>query len=291
MTNTVKTLLAASASLVACSASNAALISQYGILDLNANGGINPNTGVAWAAGDQYRLAFHSAETRDASSTDPAVYNGWVTAQAQLNPALAGSSWTAMISTVTTNVQANTNTIPADGGLPVYAMDGSSAIARSNADIWDSWSNPFATDPTGLSGNETLRLVSGSINNDSSGTPVEASQNVYYSPFLDQYGLGDSATVHGVNVWTGTDPSGTTHPTQPAGSTDGIPEGATGTTQWGSSNANNAGRVWRRGNTDNTTGNLHLYAISEPLTVAIPEPSSVLLSGLASLFLLRRRPQ
>lgn len=250
------------------------LAGQYGILDLTANGGINPNTGVAWQEGDQYRLAFYSAETRDASSADPAVYNEWVTAQAQMNPALAGSSWTAMISTTTTNVLVNTNTAPADGGLPVFAMDGKTAIARNNEDIWNGWSNPFATDPTGQSGNATLRLASGSTNLDSDGNEVVASQNVHYSPFLNQYGLGDSATVHGINVWTGTDPAGTNHPTQPAGSTPGTPEGSTGTTQWGSSNPNNSGRVWRRGNSPNTTTNLHLYAISDPLTVGTGTPAA-----------------
>jgi hypothetical protein len=31
---------------------------QLGVLDLDANGGINPNTGNPWQAGDRYRLAF-----------------------------------------------------------------------------------------------------------------------------------------------------------------------------------------------------------------------------------------
>ena len=33
------------------------LTSELGILDLTANGGINPATGAAWASGDTYRLA------------------------------------------------------------------------------------------------------------------------------------------------------------------------------------------------------------------------------------------
>lgn len=61
---------------------NAALASQFGILDLTANGGINPNTGNAWAFGDQYRLAFYTAGTFDANSSDIAVHNARVTAQA-----------------------------------------------------------------------------------------------------------------------------------------------------------------------------------------------------------------
>ena len=96
MKKTARTIIAATASLVACGASNAVLVSQFGILDLTANGGINPNTGAAWADGDQYRLAFHTDAGTTATSNDPAFYDDFATTQAQQNPALATSSgWTA----------------------------------------------------------------------------------------------------------------------------------------------------------------------------------------------------
>ena len=46
-------------------AAQAALMGELGILDLVANP-INPVTGVAWAEGDQYHLAFITSETHDA---------------------------------------------------------------------------------------------------------------------------------------------------------------------------------------------------------------------------------
>jgi hypothetical protein len=242
----------------------AQLAGQYGILDVTANGGINPNTGVAWVVGDQYRLAFYTAEKFDAQSPDPAVHNARVTAQAQLNPALAGSTWTAIITTTTTGAQANTGTEDlTDGagiggaGFPVYAMDGTTAIARNNADIWNNWSNPFDNDAV-------IRIPAGT---------GAATQNVHFSPFLDQYGLGDSGNVHGEQVWTGSNSNGTplngaTSADQRVGSVDGV-EGSVGNTNWGSSNANNTARVWNRGNQNNTTNVNSFYALSDPLTVIV----------------------
>jgi len=49
---------------------NAALTTELGILNLAANGGINPATGAAWAAGDTYRFAFTSSGVTTATSTD-----------------------------------------------------------------------------------------------------------------------------------------------------------------------------------------------------------------------------
>ena len=245
---------------------NAALISEYGILDLTANGGINPNTGIAWADGDQYRLAFHTLNKFTASSTDSALYNARVTAEAQLNAGLTGSTWFAMISTTTTNARVNTGTNGA-AGVAVFAMDGTSAIARNNADIWDGWSNPFATDPTGLTGNSTVRT----------GT-------VYYSPFLNQHGnqTFEVDVNHGVKVWTGSTTNGTAVVGQEAGSV--------GNTNTGNTNANNATRVWNRGNESNLNTNSY-YALSEVLTVTnvVPEPSSTALLGLGGLALILRR--
>jgi hypothetical protein len=266
--------------------SNAALVSQFGILDLTANGGINPNTGLAWQAGDQFRLAFYTAGKFEADNTDIASYNAIVTAQANLSTLGDGSittstGWTAMITTALVNVKDNTGTADLTGGagiggagVPVYAMNGRTAIARNNADIWNNWSNPFASD-------NNVRLAVGSTNQDSSGNNVIASQSVYYSPFLDQYGLGDSANVHGVEVWTGSQSNGSALAGQEVGHDPN--------TNWGSSNANSTARIWNRGNAN--SGPRSFYAISPLLTVteAIPEPSTALLGAIGMLALLRRR--
>ena len=279
---TVKTIITATASLVACGASNAALVSQFGILDLTANGGINPNTGAAWADGDQYRLAFHTDAGTTTTSNDPAFYDNFATTQAQQNAALATSSgWTAHLYVHTDgSLPAGTSPVssPRDragttditggsgiggAGVPMFAMDGTTAIARNNADMYDGWSNPFDS-------NSVVRLTGAQT----------GGQAVHYSPFLDQFGSGDSGVVHGADVWTG----GFGAQVNPAGdTTDEV------RTSIGSSNANNAGRTWNRFQRNNVDSN-SVYAISPLLTVtdAVPEPSSVLLGGLGCLFLLRR---
>ncbi|NNM29879.1 MAG: hypothetical protein HKO57_10170, partial [Akkermansiaceae bacterium] len=250
----------------------AQLSSQFGILDLNANGGINPNTGAAWAAGDQYRLAFHTDGTIDGTSSDPAVYDAFATAQAQQNTALASSTgWTAMVwvNTDDTLPQAIDPNNPGAGespvssplvrsgttdqtggagqggaGVPVYAIDGTTCIARNNADIYNNWSNPF-------DGDAVVRIP---------GSMTGSGQNVHYSPFLDQFAGGDSGDVHGASVWTG----GFGSAVNPLGNS--VDPNAQVRGSWGSSNANNAGRVWNRFQSG-TTSQLSVYAISPVLTI------------------------
>lgn len=243
---------------------------QLGVLNLSANGGINPNTGNPWQSGDKYRLAFFTDATTTATSNNPNFYNDFATAQAWRVSALQGAYWRALVTvnldptttqTLSPKIGARPNTgtdsvIGGDGvggaGEPVYAMNGTTCIARNNADIWNAWSNPFNS-------NAIIRLAAGSTNNNSAGTPVVASQNVHFSPFLNQFGLGDTATIHGVDVWAGTVTSGA--PANTLGLTTDSPTG-----EYGSSNANTTGRIWQRFTTNLTTA-LRLYAISVPLTV------------------------
>lgn len=280
------------AALVLASSANGALTAL--VLDLTANGGINPNTGVAWAAGDTYRLAFHTAGTRNSVSNNLQDYHDFVTAQAHLNTALSGTTWYAMVmvnldgnmtqaDSPKNNVLVTTLTSDLTGGFgiggagsPVYAMNGTTAIARNNADIWNGWSNPFDSD-------STVRLAAGSTNLNSAGVEVVASQNVFYSPFLDQYGLGDSANIHGRDVMTGFNGLNGGH-VNALGDTTDITNHSRG-----NSNANSTGRITNRF-TDANTATTSIYAISEVFTVTlIPEPSSALLGGIGLLALLRRR--
>ena len=287
----------AALTLAGTSAGTAQLASQYGILDVTANGGINPNTGAAWVIGDQYRLAFHTLGVIDATSNDPAVYDAFATAQAQENPALATSTgWTAMVwintdGSLDQNIQTGTNAngdpvfglnpdMPlssplvrsgtddfSDGanqggaGVPVYAMDGTTAIARNNNDIYNSWSNPFES---GLA----------VIQADGTGNNVQRVSGVFYSPFLDQNG---NQTVnpdanHGKTTWTG----GFTNPVNPLGDTTNEVRSSNGNT-----NPNNPGRVWNRFQADNTAS-LGVYAISELLTIGTGTPAVPLVLGIAS---------
>jgi len=84
--------LAAVATVALAASANAALVGQLGVLTPAANGGINPATGVAWADGDTYRLAFVSSTSRNATSPDIADYHAHV--QAAANAAgLGGATW------------------------------------------------------------------------------------------------------------------------------------------------------------------------------------------------------
>ncbi len=270
--------------------SNAALVAQYGILDLTANGGINPNTGVAWADGDQYRLAFHTDQTIAATSNLASTYDDFATAQAQQNAALALSTgWTALVwvNTDSSLAQGLALSDPRDragitggAGVAVYAMNGTTAIGSDTAAGLGGWSSPFANVDTGFGPNgqpadSTLRLPVGA-------TSATNTQNVFYSPFLDQFGAGDTGSQHGADVWTGGNMGGMVNALGPALDST--------TSSRGSSNANNTGRVWNRFTGNNTDSN-SVYALSGLLTVTdvIPEPTTTALLGLGGLALIFRR--
>ncbi len=235
---------------------------QLGVLDLTANGGINPNTGNPWQVGDKYRLAFHTLGTTATTSNNPEFYNDFATTEAWGVAALGGTYWRAMVTVNLDNtttqalspksvVKQNTGTADLTGGAdiggagePVYVVNGTTCIARNNADIWDSWSNPFKAV------NPTIRV-----------TPPTSSQNVYYSPYLNQYG-NQTVTpdnIHGKDVATGCDLAG--NHVNALGNTTNIK-----TINRGNSNPNDPTRVWNRF-TDATTTARSLYVISVPLTV------------------------
>ena len=112
------------------------LIGQLGLLDLTANGGINPETGAAWAAGDTYRLVFVSSTRRNATSTNIADYNSHV--QSAANTAGHGSVvWKAIASTADVNVRENTDTQDSDTDAAFFLMNGSTIISNNIADMWD----------------------------------------------------------------------------------------------------------------------------------------------------------
>jgi hypothetical protein len=94
--------------------------------------GLNP--------GDQYRLAFVSSTTRDATSTDIADYNAFVTTAANSVPELValGTTWNAIASVQFVDARDNTGTNPEldPVGVPIYDL-ASQIIASSNLDLWD----------------------------------------------------------------------------------------------------------------------------------------------------------
>ncbi len=136
MTRTRTLLLVLAAVSVAPLASSAAPIT--------VPSGLNP--------GDKYRLAFVTSTTRDATSTNIADYNAFVSAVAAGQPELAAlaTTWTAIASTATSGVKQNTDTDPnVSTGFPIYQLD-DTLVADDNADLWDGLGNsPLRTSEDG----------------------------------------------------------------------------------------------------------------------------------------------
>ena len=92
--------------------------------------------------GTQYRLAFVTSTTRNATSPSIADYNAFVTGVANTQPDLTALSttWTVIGSTVPVSAIANTMTDPTpagDNGVPIFRLDGVK-IADHYDDLWDS---------------------------------------------------------------------------------------------------------------------------------------------------------
>lgn len=91
--------------------------------------------------GDEYRLAFVTSTTRDATSTDIGDYNDFVTlaATSQTELDALGADWTAIASTADVDARDNTSTVPGtDGpdGIPIYLLN-DTRLADDYADLWD----------------------------------------------------------------------------------------------------------------------------------------------------------
>jgi PEP-CTERM motif len=96
--------------------------------------GLNP--------GDHYRIAFVTSTTRDATSSNIADYNAFVTNVANSVPQLAALSttWSAIGSTTTVDARDNTLTNPnvgADASVPIYTLN-NTLIDSTNAALWSS---------------------------------------------------------------------------------------------------------------------------------------------------------
>ncbi len=118
-----------------------AIAGQLGILDVTANGGINPATGNPWQIGDKYRLLFITSTTTTANSENITDYNNFVQAAASGSTAhtnLGSVTWKAAGSTSTVDARDNTGTNPTTNGtgVAVFLMN-SQVFAINNADLWN----------------------------------------------------------------------------------------------------------------------------------------------------------
>lgn len=246
-------LLSAVASLTLAGVSHATLFTQLGILDLDANGGINPATGAAWQAGDTYRFAFITGDSlTDATSDNIATYNSIVQDAADNSSiaAVGTVAWNAIVSTPTVDARDNTSTNPnTDGvGEAIFLLDGTTLIATSYADLWDGSMNPP---------NNRIRRTENNQDRPANHAPT---------------GIWGSWT----GVWTGTTGDGTAS----------NPLGSAGDSRLGLMAAEP--NFWISRSTAGQSNLLPLYGLSQTLTV-IPEPSSLALIALGGALIARRR--
>lgn len=242
----------------AISANAAILKSQLGLLDLSANGGLNPATGAAWQLGDQYRLVFISStpvDPQNSAADDIAYWNAAVQSIAN-NSTIAGLgsvTWNIIGSTETVDARDNTSTNPNVNGTghTIFNLDGSTVIENNFDDLWD--------------GNAPLSIC-----------------------LYDENGVDKDASTAVDWPLTGTSTDGTANGTvylQDTSSSGSIRQGRNQIGfEAGWIDANNIGANW------SADGALSVYGMSEALTI-IPEPSTALLAGLglAGLVLRRRR--
>ena len=204
------------------------------------------------APGAQYRLAFVTSTTRDATATDIAVYDAFVTTAASAVPELVAlnTTWRAIGSTTTVDARDHTATNPTTNGagVPIFRLDGVK-IADTNADLWDG----------------SLDAVLG----------------------IDE--RGQPATSTNRAVWTGTAPNGVKG--VPISDGDG-PLGTGGTFGPRLGLADTTSSAWiGAGATGGASSLRSLYGLSDPLVAPVPAPAALPLfaSALAGLAALGRR--
>lgn len=234
---------------LATTAHAATLAGQLGILDLTANGGINPANGSAWEAGDQYRFVFvvsaaNALDPNDKTIADFNAHMQTVANGSSLN--IGAATWKVLGSTAEVDARDNTSTNPnVDGtGHAIMLVDGATIIANDFVDLWN-----------GTIQNAIFR--------------TEENLEPVSSPNFARF------------PYTGTNTDGTAV----AGQELGVPND--GNVRAASSAATNG--QWINGGSNfvnNTQGSY--YAMSDILTV-IPEPSVALLCATGLLVLLRRR--
>jgi hypothetical protein len=140
--------------------------------------------------GEQYRLAFLTSTTRDASSTSIADYNAFVTNVAGTVPELValGTTWAVIGSTNPVSARDNTATNPlVDGpGVAIYLLN-DTLLVDDYADLWDSTiDNPLDVNELGTPHPSNVVVWTGTLTNGAS-----ASSH-----------LGQAAVIYGVSDHT-----------------------------------------------------------------------------------------
>ncbi len=251
-------LLIACCGMVATISASAALTAQLGVLDLTANSGINPATGLAWQAGDTYRLVFVSSTETIADADGFTYYDNYVQNLANNSSIteLASVSWQAIVSSGTTSARDHTGT--------------NSLTDGSTTSVW-------LMNGTEITGNDYNHFWSNRV---TSGTQRAIDRTESNAAVPNNVAPGGWDAWRG--TWTGTNGDGTINGTGIDGTSPVVGLANAG---WSGTSSDD----WiNRGTGAAATDTYRLYAISEVLTV-IPEPTTFSLVGLSGLMLLRRR--
>ncbi|MCC5788295.1 MAG: Ig-like domain-containing protein [Opitutales bacterium] len=123
------------------------LAGQLGVLDMQANGNINPDTEQPWQVGDRYRLVFISSERVDPTDSntygdldDINTWNGMIQnfADNATGHDLTSVTWSIIGSTVEVDARDNTATNPQvhGDGHPIMLIDGASILAGDYHELW-----------------------------------------------------------------------------------------------------------------------------------------------------------
>ncbi len=117
-----------------------AVLAGPAMADLPEPSGTNPQTGVGWADGDLYRLAFVTS-SNPGGATDPNILHYNDVVQTLANAAgLGDATWYCIGSTADIDARDNTSTNPEDPddpNCPIFLVDGSTLVAIDNPDLWD----------------------------------------------------------------------------------------------------------------------------------------------------------
>ena len=155
-------------------------------------------------AGDQYRLVFVTTLTFPGSSSDIAVYNGFVDGLGEM--IMPNHDWRAIASTESVDARDNTSTVPGtDGaGIPIYRLD-DSRVANSYMHLWNAGTTLLlapiiTTDDMMLLCNQCLVYTgtdedgTGSLNRELGGSTLQAT--IGETQFTDDFWInGTSGTI------------------------------------------------------------------------------------------------
>ena len=216
-------------------------------------GGVVIQAPLLLQGGDKFRIIFVTPGTIQATSPDINTYNNFANSQAG-GATFEGATihWSAIVSTDTVNARDNIGMTNSG----IYMADGTPVATSAKAapgGLW--WGEPLLADPVqDLSGN----TYSGGIWTGTCGIGVEylttAQPDGSSTKMLVNWGAGNTTnvTVGGINY----------------------------VNQVEVGNIGGSGYTWvSTGSVTSNTTPLHIYAISDVLTV-VPEPSTFMISGL-----------